>query len=256
LRQFLFWYEEQKIPASPRFRWVLRLVPGYVGVESPTEAKLLTVAALDLRTPAVLTLMTARFPLTYERRSLTPGEHLERLNWVRDKFLLCAYTGLRLSDADCFAPEHVQGDLLRMRASKTDVVCHVPLVDNDVFKPQALLAQYAPLSLATYLPCDPCKYLPMVQELSNITRLHLGMHVGRKTFATLKIYQGVPHLQVMIATGHQTATNFNRYLGIDEKELMESYRRTARKVVAETGGKRGLAWSTLAHRVLPKAPLQ
>jgi hypothetical protein len=41
----------------------------------------------------------------------------------------------------------------------------------------------------------------------------------------------------MMATGHQTEANFNRYLGIDEKELMESYRRTARKVVAENGGK-------------------
>jgi integrase len=239
LRQFLFWCEEQEVPVSPRFRRVLRLVPGYVGVEALTEAELRHVASLDLRTPAVLSLVTARFPLTYEQRSLAPAEHLERLNWVRDKFLLCAYTGLRLSDADRLAPEHVQGDLLRMRAGKTDVICRVPLVDDDVFQPQALLARYAPLGLATYLPWvrDPWKYLPLVQELSGITRLHLGMHVGRKTFATLKIYQGVPRSQVMMATGHQTEANFNRYLGIDEKELMESYRRTARKVVAETGGK-------------------
>jgi hypothetical protein len=150
---------------------VLRLVPGYVGVEALTEAELLNVAALNLRTPAVLALVTARVPLTYERRSLAPDEHLERLNWVRDKFLLCAYTGLRLFDADRLAPEHVQGDLSRMRAGKTDVICRVPLVDDDVFKPQALLAQYAPLGLATYLPWvrDPWKYLPLVQELSGIT---------------------------------------------------------------------------------------
>jgi integrase len=239
LRQFLFWCEEQELPVSPRFRRVLRLVPGYVGVEALTEAELLTVAGLDLRTPAVLALVAERFPITYERRSLSPEEQLERLNWVRDKFLLCAYTGLRLSDADRLAPEHVQGDLLRMRAGKTDVICRVPLVDDAVFKPQALLAQYAGLGLATYLPWvrDPWKYLPLVQQLAGLTRLHLGMHVGRKTFATLKIYQGVPRSQVMMATGHQTEANFNRYLGIDEQELMESYRRTARKVVAENGGK-------------------
>jgi hypothetical protein len=34
LRQFLFWCEEQEVPVSPRFRRVLRLVPGYVGVEA------------------------------------------------------------------------------------------------------------------------------------------------------------------------------------------------------------------------------
>ena len=101
--------------------------------------------------PAVLALVTERFPMTHARRSLTPAEHQERLAWVRDKFLLCAYTGLRLSDADRFTPEHVQGDLLRMRTGKTDVICRVPLVDNAVFKPQALLAKYASLG-ATYLP--------------------------------------------------------------------------------------------------------
>ena len=59
--------------------------------------------------------------------------------------------------------------------------------------------------------------------------------MDRKTFATLKIYQGVPRSQVMMATGHQTEANFNRYLGIDEKEFMEVYRRTARKVMAKRG---------------------
>lgn len=35
----------------------------------------------------------------------------------------------------------------------------MPLVDDDVFKPQELLASYAPLGLATYLPWvrDPWK---------------------------------------------------------------------------------------------------
>ena len=122
---------------SPHFRRVLRLVPGYVGVEALTEQGLRTVATLDLRIPAVLSLVTERFPITYERRSRSPNEHLERLNWVRDKFLLCAYTGLRLSDADRLALEHVQGDLLCMRAGKTDVICCVPPVNDAVFKPQA-----------------------------------------------------------------------------------------------------------------------
>ena len=80
LRQFLFWCEEQEISVSPRFRRVLRLVPGYVGVKALTEQELRTVATLDLRTLAVLALVTERFPLTYERRSLSLEEHLERLN--------------------------------------------------------------------------------------------------------------------------------------------------------------------------------
>ncbi|MVN77711.1 hypothetical protein GO988_15365 [Hymenobacter sp. HMF4947] len=245
LRQFLFWAEEQDLPVNPRFRRVLRLVPGYVGVEALTAPELLAVAALDLGSPAALELVRQSFPLTYERRSLTHEEHRDRLEYTRDKFLLCAYTGLRLSDADKLAPHHVQGELLRMRAGKTEIICRVPLLDDDVFKPVALLAKYAPLGLDTYLPWvrDPWKYLPLLQQLLGFTRLPLGMHIGRKTFATLKIYQGVPRSQVMMATGHQTEANFNRYLGINEHELVESYRRTARtgepatKRVAEKGGK-------------------
>jgi hypothetical protein len=45
------------------------------------------------------------------------------------------------------------------------------------------------------------------------------MHVGRKTYATLKVYQGVPKLLVMLATGHQTKAQFNVHLSIDEQEL-------------------------------------
>ena len=53
------------------------------------------------------------------------------------------------------------------------------------------------------------------------------MHVGRKTYATLKVYQGVPKSLVMLATGHQTEAQFNVYLGIDEEELIASHRQTA-----------------------------
>lgn len=83
--------------------------------------------------------------------------------------------------------------------------------------------------------------LPQVAHLAGITRIHLTPKVGRKTFATLKIYQGVPRAQVMLATGHKTEASFNRYLGIDEQELIHSFRKTARrvlgnKVVADSGG--------------------
>jgi hypothetical protein len=75
-----------------------------------------------------------------------------------------------------------------------------------VFRPVALLEKYRPLGLATCLPFvrAPWLYLPHVAALAGLTRLKLGMHVGRKTYATLKIYQGVPARLVMLATGHQT----------------------------------------------------
>jgi len=40
----------------------------------------------------------------------------------------------------------------------------------------------------------------------------------------------VPKSLVIPATGHQTETQFNMYLGIDEQELLDSHRKTARRL--------------------------
>lgn len=40
----------------------------------------------------------------------------------------------------------------------------------------------------------------------------------------------------MLATGHKTETSFNRYLGIDEQELLRHFHRTARRVADSSGG--------------------
>jgi hypothetical protein len=75
-----------------------------------------------------------------------------------------------------------------------------------------------------------------VAALTGLTRLALTTKIGRKTFATLKIYQGIPKAQVMLATGHKTETSFNRYLGIDERELLRHFHKTARRVADYSGG--------------------
>jgi hypothetical protein len=70
------------------------------------------------------------------------------------------------------------------------VVGLIPYLDDDVFRPVALLERYRALGLPTCFPFvrDPWLYLPHVAALAGITRLKLGLHVGRKTYATLKIY--------------------------------------------------------------------
>jgi hypothetical protein len=165
------------------------------------------------------------------RPVLTLQDHQQRLEQARDKMLQCCYLGLRISDADRMAPEHLQGSFVKIEAGKTGVLCLIPFIDDDVFKPVALIAKYAPLALRTCLPDVPTldDYLPHLALLAGITRLHVTSRIGRKTFATLKIYQGVPKTQVMLATGHKTEQNFNRYLGINEEELLGIYQRTARQ---------------------------
>jgi integrase len=218
-----------------RFREVLKPIEHHTFVESFTEDEVLAIAGIDFTTPAVWAYVQEHFPeepSAGARRMVTTAERLRRLRITRDKLLLCIYTSLRISDADALRPAQLHGDVARVKANKTGVTCIIPLVDDDVFKPASLLQAYAGQDPKKCLPSvhAPYLYLPHVQHLAGITRLPVKFHTGRKTFATLKVAQGVPRSQVMMTTGHQTEASFNLYLGIDEAELLTWYRRTARRV--------------------------
>jgi integrase len=161
-------------------------------------------------------------------------ERLRTLERARDKFLECAYLALRISDANKLAPRHLDygRHVVRIKVGKTQLPCVVPFLDDDVFKPVALIEKYRPLGLDTCLPVGTGldDYLPTVAQLAGLTRIALTSKVGRKTFVTLKLAQGVPRITLMQAAGHRTESSFNRYVDIDETELVETYRKTARQV--------------------------
>ena len=236
IKNFLYWCEEHELPVTPKFHH-FETPEVYVGVEALTQAELLAWAAVDFDSPPVQAYLAEHFPYVPRpsragRPAVLPEDHRLRIEQARDKILQCCYFGLRISDANRLAPHHLAGDLVRIAAGKTGLLCRIPYFDDDVFKPVALVQKYAPLGLPTCLPDvpRPDEYLPHICRLAGIHRLKVTSRIGRKTFATLKIYQGVPKAQVMLATGHTTEKSFNRYLGIDEDELIDIYRRTARRV--------------------------
>jgi integrase len=226
------------------------------GTDALTQPELLSIAGLDFFTERARTLVRAHFEAMDaaaadaprrrgQRRSQADDyriiERLRTLERARDKFLQCAYFALRISDANKLSPRHLDyaRQVVRIKAGKTQLPCVIPFIDDDVFRPVALIEKYRPLQLATCLPVGTGldAYLPTVAELAGLTRIPLTSKVGRKTFATLKLAQGVPRTTVMQATGHTTERSFNRYVGIDEDELVENYRKTARKVKDEPPGK-------------------
>ena len=256
LKSFLAWAEDRELPVNRKYR-KFEAPDEYIGADALTQAELLHLAAVDFRTEAARTYVQQQFealdPALLEQAPTKKGmrvsqadphrvaERLRMLERARDKLLLCCYLGLRISDADKLSPRQINGQLIRLKATKTRKDCFIPFFDDDVFRPAALVEQYAPLRLPTCLPVVSglSDYLPHVQHLADFTRFKLTSKVGRKTFVTLKIAQGVPRAQVMQATGHQTEASFNRYLGVVEEELLESFRKTARSV-AKPSGKIGL----------------
>jgi hypothetical protein len=106
---------------------------------------------------------------------------------------------------------------------KTDVTVYISFY-NDLFKPVALASRYEHRSLLNLLVPECYRadeFLKVVQRLVGLTRLNLTTKIGRKTFVTLKLYQGVPVRLIMQATAHRTEEPFKHYVGVDQLQLVE-----------------------------------
>jgi integrase len=238
LKTFLSWVElEKDLPVHRHYRkFIASTKKGKV--DALTEAELHQIADLDFKDA------TTREQLASLRVELgrSTGKHQDEESWgawlshvelARDKFLQCCYTGLRISDANRAAWEHVRGNLLVLdHIAKSDVTAYIPFYDDAVFKPVELAERYEHRS-PTDLLVPGCyranEFLKVVGRLVGLTRLNLTTKIGRKTFVTLKLYQGVPARTIMQATGHQTEEAFNAYVGVDELKLVESFMRKSQR---------------------------
>jgi integrase len=242
LKTFLSWAElELDLPVHRHYRKFT--APKKRGkVDALSEQELYQVADLDFRDSATRERALA---LRVELGRST-GKHqdeasadawLSTVELARDKFLECCYTGLRISDANRAAWQHVHGQLLVLdNTAKNEATVYIPFYDDDLFKPVALANRYehrSPLDLLVPECYRANEFLRVVQRLTGISRLKLTTKIGRKTFVTRKLYQGVPARLVMQATGHQTEEAFNHYVGVDELKLVEEFmRKSARRRAA------------------------
>jgi integrase len=241
LKSFLSWCEEElDLPVHRHYRKFV--APRKRGrVDALTEDELRRVAGLDFKDAGLrerLAEVRGQVREQSNRREEWSAERwIEHVELARDKFLECCFTGLRISDANRVAWKHVHGQMIVLDDSaKNGATVYIPFYDDELFKPVALANRYehrSPLDLLVPECYRANEFLRVVQQLSGITRLKLTTKIGRKTFVTLKLYQGVPARLVMQATGHQTEEAFNHYVGIDEIRLLEEFmRKSARRRVA------------------------
>lgn len=230
LCSFLGWCEEERgLAVNLKYRkFVAPSV--YVGVKALTEYEVRQLQALDFRAPAVLAQIQVLRSTVKERgllpQNATYQQWAAHLELARDKFLLCCYTGLRISDAQRLAWSHVEGNVIVIRAGKNQHDCYIPFYDDGLFNIAALAERYrgvAPKGLVLPVCHNANKALKLVQQLAGIGRLPLSTKLGRKTFVTTKLYQGVARATVMQATGHTTEKSFNHYVGVDTLELFKAF---------------------------------
>ncbi|MBO2012991.1 phage integrase SAM-like domain-containing protein, partial [Hymenobacter negativus] len=236
LKTFLTWAESEKdLPVHRHYRKFK--APSRRGrVDALSEQELQQIAALDFRDAATREqLLVLRVEL-----GRSTGKHqddesadawIAHVELARDKFLECCYTGLRISDANRAAWQHVRGNLIVLDdTAKNENTVYIPFYDDDVFKPVELAGRYehrTPYDLLVPECYRTNEFLRVVQRLVGLTRLKLTTKIGRKTFVTLKLYAGVPSRTIMQATGHKTEEAFNHYVGVDELKIVEEFMRKA-----------------------------
>ncbi|WP_375435057.1 tyrosine-type recombinase/integrase [uncultured Hymenobacter sp.] len=231
LRTFLAWCEEQDLPVNRRYR-KFAVPKVYVGVDALTEHELRRIQRLDFSSEEVQKRLLEIHKATHSKANSDQMPNYQawaaHVRLARDKFLECAYTGLRISDAERLAWHHVKGQMIHLKAGKTQRECYIPFYDDSLFHLVALANAYEHRSHDDLL-LPTCyrvnEFLKIVQQLAGITRLNLTTKLGRKTFVTLKLYQGVPTRSIMQATGHTTESSFNHYVGVDTISLLEQFMR-------------------------------
>lgn len=159
----------------------------------------------------------------------------KRLAEVRDVFCFSCVTGLRYSDLAQLKRVHIQNSELNITVEKTKQKLTIPL--NDYAK--YILAKYkdnlAPLPVISNAKMN--KHLKKLGELAGINDevekvRHKGsikevnvypkyelitVHIGRKTFVTLSLEQGMPSEVIKSITGHKDHKSFERYVKVTEK---------------------------------------
>ncbi|MFC6999551.1 phage integrase SAM-like domain-containing protein [Rufibacter roseus] len=249
LKEFLEWCEDEDLPVNRKFR-KFGTPEIYDPVEALSEQEVMQIREFDFRTLASIQFIKDEFKEKFKMpmNHLMLAQRLNTLEQMRDVFLMCCYTGMRISDMYTFMPHHIKGNIIIKHGGKTikhGIIYYIPFFDDYLFKPVELVEKYAG-GQDTCMPVnwDINTHLKTIQKLVGITRLNLTTKIGRKTFATLKLYQGVPRHVVMQATGHKTEKSFNAYIGVDTLKVIEVF--TKHSAASSLGGQKWGADSQLA----------
>jgi len=151
----------------------------------------------------------------------------QRLERVRDVFLLGCYTGMRYSDFKRVRASNVTNNLITIREVKDKTkTLEIPMTD----KIRAILNKYN-LELPVISEQKFREYLKEIFKIAGFTSLVvkskkigkivyeeevpmyqlISTHTARRSFITIMLNSGVPAKAIMNITGHKSINNFQLY---------------------------------------------
>ena len=179
----------------------------------------------------------------------------EKLENVRDLFIIQCWTGLRFSDLYNLKPEHIGNNSIRITQQKTRQTVATPILPPT----RRILDKYitdgvqgVPRKISNQ------KFNDYVKELGQlVSELHatvtatvkekgfsvtkdvpkyeaITTHTGRRSFATNQYKAGVPTKTIMMATGHKSESEFFKYIRLSPEEhvqqMIDNYERKMKVV--------------------------
>lgn len=164
----------------------------------------------------------------------------ERLEKVRDLFIVGTWTGLRFSDLSQLTPNKIKNNAFRLEQFKTGGKVEIPIHPTV----KAILEKYngeLPRSISNQ---KMNVYLKEVCQLAGLTEVVekgitkggsrlinyyekwqlVSVHTARRSFATNLYKNGLPVMSIMRITGHKTEKAFNKYIKLTNEEHAELLR--------------------------------
>lgn len=157
-------------------------------------------------------------------------------NIVKNRFLIGAFTGLRMSDFNRVDSDSVHQGFITVITEKTDqkvIIPIHPIVKDIIDSGFDLSVSLSDAKTRAYIK-QICKYVGLKDVVEvrksvsgKITSMSfekwqlVGTHTARRSFATNAYKAGVPTISIMKITGHTKESSFMRYIRISQEENAE-----------------------------------
>ena len=203
-------------------------------------AKTIYLSLDELQRIADLEMTPQSFVAAFPNSANNAGVNIERkikaLEVVRNKFLLGAYTALRVSDFNHLRDVHIDGDYFRVTTQKTGAHVVIPIhpvirriIDSgfDISTPitdqkiNEHIKEVARMAGITQL-VEGTKYIQHRAVVGFFPKCDLiTTHTARRSAATNMYKAGIPSISIMRITGHTTEKSFMKYIKITAEENAE-----------------------------------
>jgi site-specific recombinase XerD len=140
-----------------------------------------------------------------ELKRLHKTKYHPRLEKVRDAFLFQCYTGLAYIDMSQLTQEMIEDNKIMIDRQKTGEPCYIPLM-----KPAKEILEKYRYKLPVNSNQKMNAYLKEVGTLAKINK-ELHTHVGRHTFATIALNNGMPVTTLQVILGHSDIRTTMKY---------------------------------------------